>query len=110
MASNVVSSVQDFFYSGVITPNLNSNVIVLIPKVPGACSMGDFRPIALATKILAKRLATICMQIISPHQHGFVLDCNISVCVIIALEVINMFPKKRFGGNVAIKVDIQKAF
>lgn len=105
-----------FFYLGVITPNLNSNVIVLIPKVHGACSMGDFRPIALAnfqfkivTKILAERLANIFLRIVFPHQRGFVCDRNISDCVIIASEVINLLPKKRFGGNVAIMVDIQKA-
>lgn len=47
VAHDVVCSVQDFFYSGVIIPNLNANIIVLLPKVPGACSMSDFRPIAL---------------------------------------------------------------
>jgi hypothetical protein len=69
----VVYSVQDFFYSGVIIPNLNSNIIVLIPKVPGACSMGEFRPIALANfqfkivrNFLAYILSVICMRIISP--------------------------------------------
>ena len=90
---------------------------MLIPKVPGAASMGDFRPIDLAnfqlkviTKILADRLALICMRIISPQQRGFVRDRNISSCVIIASEVINLLPKKQFGGNVAIKVDFRKAF
>lgn len=68
VASDVVSSVQQFFYTDTLIPNLNSNVIVLIPKVAGAVSMGDFRPIALAnfqfkiiTKILADRLAIVIM-------------------------------------------------
>ena len=79
--------------------------------------MGDFRPIALAnfqfkivTKNLAERLIAIRMRIISPQQCGFVRDRNISDYVIIASEVINMLPKKRFGGNAAVKVDIRKAF
>jgi len=117
VASNVISSVQEFFYTGSIIPNLNSNVIVLIPKMPGACSMGDFRPIALAnfqfkivTKIILEMLAIISMQIISPHRRGFVCDRNISNCVILASEVINLLPTKRFGGNVAVKVDIRKDF
>jgi len=33
-----------------------------------------------------------------------------SDCVIIASKVINTLPKKHFGGNAAIKVDIRKAF
>jgi hypothetical protein len=70
VAADVVSSVQEFFCTGVIIQNLNSNILVLIPKVPGAASMDEFRPIALAnfqfkivTKILADRLAIICMHI-----------------------------------------------
>ena len=117
VAADVVSSVQEFFCTGVIIPNLNSNVLVLIPKVPGAATMADFRPIALAnfqfkiiTKILADRLAIICMRIISPQQRGFVQDRHISDCVILASEMVNLLTKKQFGGNIAIKVDIRKAF
>jgi len=117
VAADVVSSAQEFFCTGVIIPNLNSNVLVLIPKVPGAATMADFRPIALAnfqfkiiTKILADRLAIICMRIISPQQHGFVRDRHISDCVILASEMVNLLTKKQFGGNIAIKVDIRKAF
>jgi len=98
---DVVRSVQEFFYTGVLIPNLNANILVLIPQVPGAASMGDFRPIALAnfqfkviTKILADRLALIYMRIISPQQRDFVRDRNISDCVIIASKVINSLPKK----------------
>jgi hypothetical protein len=117
VAADVVSSVQEFFCTGVVIPNLNSNILVLIPKVPGAASMAEFRPIALAnfqfkivTKILANRLAIICMRIISPQQRGFVRDRHISDCVIIASEAINLLSKKKFGGNIAVKVDIRKAF
>jgi len=102
VAVDVVSSVQEFFYTGVFAPNLNANILVLIPKIPGASSMGDFRPIALAnfqfkivTKILAKRVAIICMRIISPQQRGFVRNCNISDCIILASEVINLLTKKQ---------------
>jgi hypothetical protein len=50
------------------------------------------------------------MRIISPQQRGFVHDPNISDCVVIASKVINMLPRKHFGGNLAMKVDIWKAF
>ena len=117
VATDIVCSVQEFFYTGVLAPNMNANIIVLIPKISGASSIGDFRPIALAnfqfkivTKIIAERMAIICMQIISPQQRGFVRDRNISECVILASELINLLTKKQFGGNIAIKVDILKAF
>jgi len=92
-------------------------MLVLIPKITGAQAMGDFRPIALAnfqfktvTKILADRLSIITMRIISPEQRGFIRDRNISDFIIIASEAINMIDKRQFGGNVALKVDIKKAF
>jgi len=116
IAADLISSVQEFFYTDVLIPNVNANILVLIPKIPGASSMGDFRPIAfvnfqfkIVTKILADRLAIICMRVISPQQRGFVRDRNISDCVIIASEVINLLTKKQFAGNIAIKVDICKA-
>jgi len=79
--------------------------------------MGDYRPIALAnfqfkviTKILADRLAPITMRIISIEQRGFIRDHNIHECVILTSEVINLLEKRQYGGNVALKVDIAKAF
>jgi len=114
---DVEHSVQDFLQGGLLPNNINSNLIVLIPKVPGANSMGDYRPIALAnfqfkiiTKILADRLAYITSRIISIEQRGFVRDRNISDCVILASEAINSLDKNQFGGNIALKVDISKAF
>jgi len=114
---DVIQSVQEFFTTGALPPNINSNMLVLIPKITGALAMGDFRPIALAnfqfkivTKILADRLSIITMRIISPEQQGFIRDRNISECIIIASEAINMIDKRQFGGNVALKIDIKKAF
>nr|ABD32279.2 reverse transcriptase, putative [Medicago truncatula] len=89
-------------------------MLVLIPKITGAQVMGDFRPIALAnfqfkivTKILADRLSIITMRIISPEQRGFIRDRNISDCIIMASEAVNMIDKRQFGGNLALKVDIK---
>lgn len=53
-------------------PNLNSNIVALIPKFPEAERIYDYRPIALAnfqfkviTKVIANRLALIAPKIIS---------------------------------------------
>lgn len=76
-----------------------------------------FRPIALANfkfkiiiKVLADRLATVARKIISPNQHGFVQGRKISDCICTASEAINLLNKKSFGGNIALKIDIKKAF
>lgn len=76
-----------------------------------------FRPIALANfkfkiiiKVLADGLATVARKIISPNQHGFVQGRKISDCICTASEAINLLNKKSFGGNIALKIDIKKAF
>ncbi|MCH89860.1 RNA-directed DNA polymerase (Reverse transcriptase), partial [Trifolium medium] len=113
----VFTSVQSFFLTGKLPHNLNSNLLIVIPKTPGADSIENFRPIALAnfqfkiiTKTLADRLSVIAQNIISPQQRGFIHDRHISDCVIVASEAINVLHKKRFGGNIALKIDIKKAF
>ena len=117
VGKDVVHSVQELFQGCLLPNNINSNLIVLISKVRGANSLGDYRPIALAnfqfkiiTKIVADRLGYITSRIISIEQRGFVCDRNISDCVILASEAINSLHKNQFGGNIALKVDISKAF
>ncbi|XP_019433032.1 PREDICTED: uncharacterized protein LOC109339940, partial [Lupinus angustifolius] len=113
----VCNSVRQFFAHPWLLPNLNSNNIILIPKVIGADRVEDFRPIALAnfqfkiiSKVLADRLAIIAPKLISNHQRGFIKDRKIQDCICIASEAINMLDHKTFRGNLAIKLDIMKAF
>lgn len=65
-------------------PNLNASLLILIPKVPGANKLDNYRPIALAnfqfkiiTKIIVDRLGLIASRIISIHQRGFIPDRHI---------------------------------
>lgn len=64
IGDDVCRYVLQFFDQSWLLPNMNSKLVVLIPKVPGASKIEDFRPIALAnfqfkiiTKVLADRLA-----------------------------------------------------
>jgi hypothetical protein len=99
-------------------PNYNANTLILIPKTPNADSIDQFRPIALANfkfKIISKvladdRLAQILPSIISKEQRGFVNGRNIEDCICLTSEAVNLLPKKAFGGNLALKIDISKAF
>lgn len=94
---DVFNSVMQFFVSGEILPNLNYNLIVLIPKLKRADKIEDYRPIALAnfqsnfiTKVLADKLAVIGPKVISEQQRGFVAGRKISECICIASEAVNM--------------------
>ena len=60
---------------------MNNNMVSLIPKIQGANSIEDYRPIVVSnfkfkiiSKILADRLVLVAARIISPNQYGFVQD------------------------------------
>ncbi|KAK2648933.1 hypothetical protein Ddye_016422 [Dipteronia dyeriana] len=68
-----------FFHSGVVALGLNSNFIILLPKMRDSIMVDQFRPIVLGNflfKISSKILAN----------------------------------RKCYGGNMALKIDIRKAF
>jgi len=110
-------AVLQFFVSGWFLPNYNANTLILIPKIPNADIVEHYRPIAMAnfkfkviSKIIADRLACILLSIDSNNQKDFIKGRNIKDCLCLASEVINILDKKAFGGNLALKIDITKAF
>lgn len=97
--------------------NLNSNIIVLIPKVPNADRIELFRPIAclnfqfkIITRIMDSRLANIASKIITENQRGPIQGRNILDYIAVTSEAINMLDTKAFSGNLSIKVDIKMVF
>ncbi|KAL6124854.1 hypothetical protein ACLB2K_077362 [Fragaria x ananassa] len=117
VGQDVVAVVQYFFRIGKLSSSFNSSIIILFPKVEHADCIKNFRPISLANfifkiipKIISLRLTEIASRIISPQQHVFVKGWNISDCIMTTLECFKLLDDKCYGGNVAIKVDITKAF
>ena len=49
-------------------------------------------------------------RIISPQQFGFIQDRHIEDCIALASDCVNVLQKKCYGGNLAMKIDIRKAF
>ncbi|KAK2642140.1 hypothetical protein Ddye_023903 [Dipteronia dyeriana] len=113
-----VTAVQDFFFSlSKLFSNLNLNFIFLIPKVTNAISVDQYRPIVVGnflfkvvTKIIASHLSDMAARIISLNQFGFVKGRQIQDCIAIASDCINALDKHCYEGNIAIKIDIRKAF
>jgi ribonuclease HI len=113
----VIAAVLEFFSTSWILPGYNSNIMVLLPKFPEAASIDQYRPIAMAnfkfkiiSKIIADRLASIMPDLISVEQKGFIHGRDIKDCLCTASEAANLLHNKSFGGNVALKIDITKAF
>jgi ribonuclease HI len=114
---DVVSAVSEFFSTGCFMPNFNANALILIPKNSNADTIEQFRPIALAnfkfkiiSKVLADRLAQIMPSFISKEQRGFIHGRNIKDCLCLASEAANLLHSKSFGGNLALQIDVTKAF
>lgn len=115
ITSDVHNAVLQFFRQGRLLPNLNSNVVVLIPKVKGVERTEQYRPIVLAnfqfkiiSKVLADRLAQVAPKIISENKRGFVKGRTIFDCICVTYEAVNLLDKKAFGGQLAMKIDIKK--
>ncbi|KAL6204735.1 hypothetical protein ACLB2K_022002 [Fragaria x ananassa] len=117
ISPEVVTVVQSFFQTGYILPNLNCSHVALIPKVPEADTISQFRSIAMAnfifkiiTRILADRLSPIASRIILPNQFDFLKGRQISDCILLTSECVNLMENSCVDGNIAIKLDVAKAF
>lgn len=108
----------DIFSLGKIPQEINTTLLVLIPKVEHPTSLSMSRLISLCTiayktvnKIIANRLQALLPELISPHQTSFVPDRHIIDNIVVAQEVVHSIRKKtgkkRF---MAIKVDLEKAY
>jgi len=79
IGTDVCNVVQQFFKQNWVLPEMNSNVVSLIPKIQGVDSIKDYRPIVVTnfkfkiiSRILADRLALVVARIIYPKQYGLV--------------------------------------
>nr|GEV97170.1 RNA-directed DNA polymerase, eukaryota [Tanacetum cinerariifolium] len=96
--NDVFEAVKHFFTHGDIPKGCNSSFIALIPKIPDANVIKDFRPISLIgslykiiAKILANRLVVVLGDIINEVQSAFIADRQILDDPFILNEVLQWF-------------------
>ncbi|XP_039173479.1 uncharacterized protein LOC120295928 [Eucalyptus grandis] len=89
---------QDFFVTGKLLKQINTTIIALVPKIPNASTVHDFKPIACCntiykciTKLIANRLACVLPSIISLPQNAFVKGRHISDNILLAQELFSGF-------------------
>lgn len=87
----VLEAVKNFFTSGRLLRELNNTIIVLVPKVPNASSVNDYRPIICyntiykcITKVSANRVAAVLLDVISQSQNAFVKGRHIRGHILLA--------------------------
>ena len=94
----------------------NKVYLVLIPKVPGAEQIGDFRPIAFSNsiyliiaKVLATRLRDVMDSLISPLQSDFIPGRQMLDSVVAAEEIVAAW-RHSSTSDFLWKVDFTKAY
>ncbi|KAH1074841.1 hypothetical protein J1N35_027169 [Gossypium stocksii] len=96
--------VKKVFEEGIIEPEFNNTLIVLIPKVPNLENFSQFRTISLCSvlyklvmKIITNKFKGIFPKIIGQEQAGFIAGRSIIDNIIIAQEVLwNGVPTQKF--------------
>nr|GEV79630.1 RNA-directed DNA polymerase, eukaryota, reverse transcriptase zinc-binding domain protein [Tanacetum cinerariifolium] len=113
---DVVAAVQHFFTSGNFPKGCNASFIALIPKIPNAKLVKDFRPISLIgslykviAKILANRLVGVLEDLVSEVQSAFVADRQILDGPLILNEVLQWCKAKK-KQTFIFKIDFEKAY
>lgn len=114
---DVIAAVNEFFINGRLLKDFNNTAIALIPKVPQACKLGDFRPISccnliykINSKIIFNRLKGVLQDNISPSQSAFLKGRSLGENVLLSSELIRDYGRTRCEKSSMLKVDIKKAF
>ncbi|XP_026446086.1 uncharacterized protein LOC113346789 [Papaver somniferum] len=114
---DVIQAIQFCWRRRYIPKGLNSNFLVLLPKVDGAKTPSQFRPIGLSnvsfkifTKLITNRMSVLMTKLISPQQATYVKGRSIQEQILLSSEMVNEMKKKRRGGNVSLKLDISQAY
>lgn len=112
-----MAAVKEFFVSGIILTQLYATNLVLIPKIPNAKKMADFRPISclntiykVISKLLSKRLNSILQLVISHSQNAFIPGQLLTENVLLATEIVHGYNKRNVERSAMLKVDLKKAF
>ncbi|GJX88576.1 RNA-directed DNA polymerase, eukaryota [Tanacetum coccineum] len=113
---DLCAAVQHFFEKGSFPRGCNSSFIALIPKVPDAKFVSDFRPISLIgsvykviTKVLANRLGFVISDLVSNTQSAFLKNRQILDGPFILNEIIAWCKRKK-KQSLIFKVDFAKAY
>ena len=118
VGNDVITAVTSFVTGGSMPKEINSSLIVLIPKVPNPSSFNHFRPISLCnviykiiSKILVARIRPLLPRFISPCQSAFIPGRWIAENQVIVQELIHSFKVRKIkAGQMAIKIVLQKAY
>lgn len=116
MKGHILEAYIKFFRDRKMYPMVNRTTITLIPKIPNACEVKQFRPISccnmlykLISKMLAVRLQQVIPKVVSLEQAGFIPGRQILDNVLLATKLIKGYGQKSVSPRCMIKIDLKKA-
>lgn len=112
----MVEEVKKIFRERKMPDKLNQTHIVLIPKIQGPETLGNYWPISfcnmtykIVTKIIVVRLRPYLDKLISPLQSDFIPGRKGVDNAIIVQELVHTISKKKGRvGFMAIKIDLKR--
>ncbi|CAL1395033.1 unnamed protein product [Linum trigynum] len=118
VGNSVIDVVCSFFTTSRMLRSFNHTWLTLIRKVDNVETMTQLHPISLCqfvykiiTKIMAKRLACLLLQIVSEGQNAFICERQIVENILLGHELMHYLKINTQGkkGHMALKVDMKKA-
>jgi len=117
VGQDVLDAVQAFFTSGFLPRNYNATAITLIPKVPGADKLTQFRPVSCCTtvykviaRLIKQKLKLFISDAVQGNQVGFVQGRLLCENVLLASELVTNFHSEGVTSRGCLQVDLAKAY
>ncbi|KAJ9541060.1 hypothetical protein OSB04_027566 [Centaurea solstitialis] len=109
--------VHNFFYRGHLLKEQNHTLICLLPKVPNATSVGDFRPIACCnvlykclSKVIVGRMKPYLDGIVNKAQSAFIPGRHILDNIPTVQELVVGYQAYSGPPRCSLKIDLCKAY
>ncbi|KAJ9536620.1 hypothetical protein OSB04_un000169 [Centaurea solstitialis] len=117
IGNDVTIAIHNFFYTARLTKEINHTLLCLIPKVPNASCVSDYRPISCCSvlykcisKLLSDRMKPFLDKVVSKAQSAFIPGRRISDNILLAHELISGYNHQKGPPRCVFKIDIRKAY
>jgi hypothetical protein len=117
IGKDVCDAVKEFFLHSRILRDINCTLVTLIPKIEGASTLKEFRPISccstiykLISKILTSRLGKVIGSVVSLNQAAFVPGQQLHAHVLLAFELMRQYGRQDGVPKCMMQLDMQKAY